>query len=222
MKGLKPMQGKNCVTAKLLPKGLLGATLTALVLFALAGNVWAKGPVSLTISGPGIDEPLELVAGADRALLTRLMEQTGLWYATGDLPRPLAGPPAELGPRYTLTWVNGGPPDKSREERTIRQELYLVDGGGLVIHTPDQETLENWGQGVIGWFAAPDGLRDTLAEMGAPLPAATSSAEGGAAETAPGVPWQAAVAGLALVVAFAGALGARRAASRRPGWLPFG
>jgi hypothetical protein len=55
------------------------------------------------------------------------------------------------------------------EERTIRQEIYLKAENGPVIHTPAQESLQGWGSERIGWFAAPSGLRDTLAELGVPI-----------------------------------------------------
>jgi hypothetical protein len=55
------------------------------------------------------------------------------------------------------------------EERTIRQEIYLEAENGPVIHTPAQESLQGWGSERIGWFAAPSGLRDTLAELGVPI-----------------------------------------------------
>jgi hypothetical protein len=109
------------------------------------------------------------MAGADPDQVARLMEQTGLWYGTGDLPVPIVEPQGELGAAYSLTWVNGGPPGKSQADRTIEQFIYLDAQGGPVIHTPPQDSLEGWGQGVIGWFRAPQGLRDTLAGLGVPI-----------------------------------------------------
>ena len=159
-----------------------GLMLVAVALFGLIDHVSAKGPVSATITGPGLEQPRELIERAEddkrtASLVVRLMEQTGLWYATGDLPRRLEAPPEALGPSYALTWINGGPPDRSREERTMRQIIYVVGPRELRIHTPAQPGLERWGQGVIGWFAAPVGLWDTLVEMGVPLSAALSAEE---------------------------------------------
>ena len=75
---------------------------------------------------------------------------------------------------------------------------------------------------MIGWFAAPSGLRDTLAELGVPVSAASSFSEAvtleNVADTAlperesAGVFWYLGVVGIALVVGFAGALGVRRLA----------
>jgi hypothetical protein len=185
-----------------------------------ASSALAKGPESATVSGPGIERPIELMDTADSELVVRLMEATGLWYATGDLPLSLEEPPRELGPRYTLTWINSGPPGESVDERTIRQAIYVGVENGLLIHTPAQRGLRGWGPGVIGWFAAPSGLRDTLAKLGVPIASSPSLHEtplsGIALDTAPPQrePARAfrylAVAGFALVVGLAGVLGARR------------
>ena len=208
------MQTRNNQAVIRLVKGLLRTTFIAIFLFAFNDHVAAKGPESATISGPGIDEPLELVDGTNRDLVVRLMEQTGLWYATGDLPRPLEAPPRKLGQAYTLTWINGGPPHKSVEERTFRQVIYLDTENGPVIHTPAQKNLEDWGPGVIGWFAAPGGLPDTLIELG--VPDSVSSSPG-----APAV-WGARVSAIpspgllafVLVVGLAGGLGVWRVVHR--------
>lgn len=156
-------------------KAMAGATMIVVVFFACVRPVAAKGPESVTISGPGIEEPLELMSDDNWVLISKLMERTGLWYATGDLPRPIDGPTGYLGPAYTLTWINGGPPGKSVEERTLIQYLYLHAENGPLIHTPRQENLDNWGQDRIGWFTAPDRLRGTLEELGVSLSDAPAS-----------------------------------------------
>lgn len=199
-----------------------GLAIITLLLYSFIDPVAAKGPQSAIITGPGIDRPIELI---DRTvennpdLVVRLMEQTGLWFATGDLPLPLEKPAGDLGPAYTLSWINSGPPDKSVDERTIRQLLYLDAENGPLIHTPAQESLQGWGPGVIGWFAAPSGLRDTLAELGVPVARGTSSGGGTFTETASsttlpdrepaGALWLLGIAAFALVAGLAGALGAR-------------
>ncbi len=189
---------------------VVGVAIVAMLVVGISEPAVAKGPQSATVTGPGIDRPIELMDTADSDLVSQLMEQTGIWYATGDHPLPLEEPTGELGPAYTLTWINSGPPGESVGERTIRQLIYLEAQNGPVIHTPAQEGLEGWGSGVIGWFAAPNGLRDTLAELGVPIAEASSFGEAPASEisavTAPAERqskdniWYLAAVGLALVV----------------------
>ena len=169
----------------------------------------AKGPESVVITGPEFDQPIELMDTADIDLMSRLMEQSGIWYGTGDLPKPLAKQPGELGPAYTLTWVNGGPPGKSVAERTIRQFIYLDAERGPMIHTPAQKTLENWGPGVIGWFTASDHLPDTLAKLGVPLDEQVAD-QSLSTYQFDRTFWYFAAAGLAIIIGLAVKVGARR------------
>lgn len=214
------MGSRYGTTVSSLLKVIVGVASIAFVLFGFIKPAVAKGPESAIITGPGIDRPIELVDFSNRDLVARLMEQTGLWYAMGDLPQPIDKPFGELGPGYTLTWINSGPPDASIDERTIRQEIYLEAENGPVIHTPDQESLQGWGPEAIGWFAAPDGLRETLAELGVPVSSARSfsdivpskitiEAAFSDREFAKPILFLA-VVGLALVIGLAGILGARR------------
>lgn len=154
-------------TATLFEKALMTAAIIAIAMVGLIEPAAAKGPVSITITGPGIDGPIELIDTVDADQLSRLMEQSGVWYASGDLPVPLGERPAgELGPSYSLTWVNLGPPDTPEEERTIRQLIYPQAENGPIIHT--QEVPEGWGQEVLGWFAAPPTFTETLTSLGIP------------------------------------------------------
>lgn len=212
----KPMQSRSNTAIRVLVRVWAGVAFIAAVLFGFSDPVAAKGPQSVTITGPGMDRPIELMDSANSDLVVRLMEQTGLWYAAGELPLPLEHPAGDLGPAYTLAWINSGPPGKSVDERTIRQEIYLYAENGPVIHTPAQETLGGWGPDVIGWFAAPSGLRDTLAELGVPVSPASSLREVADSEIAAGAalserkssgaPWYLGVVGFALLIGLAGAL----------------
>ena len=148
----------------------------SLLVIVNAGIALAKGPESVTLTGPGIESPVELMDAVDWPVscdiscppdaMVQLMEQSGLWYATGDLPVPIDPPVGELGDKYVLTWNRGG----SLEEN-IRQFNYLHAENGPVIHTPAQKGLERWGSGVVGWFRASDDLADTLASLVNPLSA---------------------------------------------------
>lgn len=151
----------------------------AILTFALPAVAFAKGPESVTITGPGIDEPVDLMATVNWPIscdescptdpMVLLMEQTGLWYAAGDGPVDIEEPADELGPAYQLTWVRGGFPEESVEERTFNQFLYLEAEGGPLVHTPGQPGLSGWGGEPFGWVKASDGLAGTLKKLGAPL-----------------------------------------------------
>ncbi len=160
---------------RMLVRVLAGLVLIAAILFGFADPVIAKGPESVTITGPGINRPIEVLAAENIDLVSQLMGQTSLWFGTSRPPLQPEELPAELGPSYMLTWINSGPPGDSLDQRTIRQLIYLDAENGPVIHTPDQESLRGWGPEVIGWFEAPTSLRDTLAELGAPVSAAPPS-----------------------------------------------
>ena len=146
----------------------------SILVLANTGIALGKGPEFVIVTGPGIDSPVELMETVDWPVscdnscppdqMVRLMEQTGIWYATGDVPVLIDPPVDELGNRYVLTWSRGGSP-----EENIRQFIYLHTENGPVIHTPAQEGLEGWGSGAVGWFRASDDLADTLASLGVPL-----------------------------------------------------
>lgn len=154
----------------------------SVLVLANGGIALGKGPESVTLTGPGIDSSVELIDAVDWQLscedscppdpMVRLMEQSGLWYATGDLPVAIDEPEGDLGPRHVLTWIRGGFDGESVEERTFHQHIYLQAEDGPVIHTPEQDGLVDWGSNVVGWFRASDDLPDTLASLRAALPGA--------------------------------------------------
>lgn len=155
--------------------GVVGTALGLVMGLGIAAPALAKGPVTLTITGPGIDKTIDLVESGYPELISRLMEQTKLWYGTSELPLDIDPPAGELGPAYVLSWLNSGPPDEPEAARTIVQEVYLEAETGPLVHTSEQQALSGWGVDVIGWFKAPAGLRDTLAELGVPVAASASS-----------------------------------------------
>ena len=183
----------------------------AVVLFGLINPALAKGPESVTITGPGIDQRINFMDNNNVDFEVKLMEQTGIWFGTGI---PLSSEPlkGELGPSYTFTWVNSGPPSMTVEERTIIQHVYLDAEAGPVIHTPPQDSLKDWGAGTIGWFAAPAGLEDTLAKLKVPDSQSpivleahmfrTSNDTVLAKTTPTGSPWYLTVLGVALLGVF--------------------
>jgi hypothetical protein len=152
-------------------RAFIVALVASAIVAAVAGTALAKGPESATITGPGIDEPIEieLFEPANPDLVHKLMGQTSLWLAPSGDSRIHGEPTGDLGPAYTLTWINAGPPGDPVEERTIRQILYPLAERGPMIETPSQIGLEGWGPEVIGWFVAPNDLADTLTALGVPV-----------------------------------------------------
>ncbi len=143
------------------------ALITTLAVILIAVPALAKGPMSATITGPGIDEPIELFDQRRpkqemHEHIVDLIEQTGLWYATPTLER--IEQPGGLSEPLVLAWGEGS--------RTIRQDIYLHAEGGPVIHTLEgQPSLEAWGGEITGWFRAPTELVDTLQAFGVPTDA---------------------------------------------------
>lgn len=139
---------------------------TMLVLLLVVGNtVVAKGPESVTISGPGLDQPIELNHTTDSELMTELMKQSKFWYGIGR-PVPIDVSTSDLGQGFTVEWINMGPPDKTVEERTIRQVVYFETEYGAVVYTPEQESLSGWGYDPSGWYEASDELSGTFEALG--------------------------------------------------------
>jgi hypothetical protein len=147
----------------------IGAVMTlALALVVVVGaRAQAKGAESVTLSGPGIDKPIELIDVSksfdtyENDAPVTLTGLTGLWSGSRS---PAAAPPEEPGPAFTMTWVMG-PPGDPIELRTVHQYVYPDAFGGPLIHTPEQIGLDGWGADVIGWFEAPEEIGPTIEEV---------------------------------------------------------
>jgi hypothetical protein len=186
-----------------------GAAAVALALvLALAGPAQAKGIQSATITGPGLDEPIDFSPpdgdGGDLAALT------AVWEAMPGQPQTPAlmdqAPTGELGPRYRITWrLMTGPDDVT----AIRQDLYPYADNGPLVHTPAGQPI--FGQSTPGgWREAPAALRDRLRALGVPEAGAVPATSAG------GFPWPAVFTVATAVVALAGvaAVAIRRARRR--------
>lgn len=136
----------------------------SLVLAFLASGVQtaeAAGAESARLTGPGIESPVDLLAQEPN-----LPALTGAWFAARaeDVTPLMERPPTtRLGQRFTLTWVMRGPPELPPEERSVIQYVYPEAEGGPVIETPGGQEI--W-EGAIGWYSAPEGLRELLADAG--------------------------------------------------------
>lgn len=158
-----------------------GVLLVAAVVLAVPGAALAKGPSTVTLSGPGLEDPVQLGGYGPLPTLPDLSGLTTAFGGTGlDWLLP-SRPPGDLGPRYTLTWDLHG--------SAVRQEVYPYAKPRPVTYTPSAG----------GWFVSTDELRTTLIGLGLPASApAAESRNGGIAGIAAGA-LAAGMAGLVLV-----------------------
>jgi hypothetical protein len=203
----------------------VGAVAGLGVVVVSAAPASAKGPESATITGPGLDDPIELSIGNDG--FNGL--DTGVWNAlpdSGSAPLVAKAPPGDLGDRYVITWQMMINED---ETTPLRQELYLDAEGGAVAYTPAGQPFFDV-KTVAGWYRVPPSTVDAFAELGVPVSAKKLSAS-----TAGGPPVDSSTAdsssagravlvvgGVGLAAAAAGLVGvvATRRARRRQGVAP--
>ena len=165
--------------------------ITALVVLALLtapGVAMAKGPLSGSVSGPGLADPIKLDGrdawreGSPLALLTA---DTGIYDHSKHPPRP-AG---ELGPRYDVRLVF--PP-----AYVVRQHLYPYAEGGPTVYTlRGQPIFDDAFRTTGGWYRVPRILIKRLHLPARPVPDRATVAAGSGSSPL----W--AIAGLALLTA---------------------
>jgi hypothetical protein len=152
----------------------------AATVLALPAASEAKGPAEATMTGPGLDEPIQFQWSGRRADLELLVEQSGFFAAAfGQAPNLMLArrPEGPLGPRYTITYDLGNP---------VRQHVYPWAPGGPLTHLPGDQPF--WGTKTTdrGWYRA-SGLTNTLVAAGLPTGSVTvprgveSSREGSSA-----------------------------------------
>jgi hypothetical protein len=150
-----------------------GVATVLLLSIAGAGPAWGKGAESVTITGPGLDRPIEIPLSGPGSrqddtppyLVVALMELADPYYA-GPEVELAADPPStrRLNDSYTLTWQMSRPPDANPADYAVVQDIYPDAHFGPYIHTRSGPWL-----GVGGWYEASAGLRDTLAALGVPV-----------------------------------------------------
>jgi hypothetical protein len=153
-------------------KYLVAAALVALALPALAA---AKGPVSASISGPGLEGPL--VVGGDGEVpgtaLGTLANASGFFpQMFGQTPDPTLAsrPTRSLGPRYKVAYLLPGP--NNAQSRVVQFVYPYAKPVAVTYMKPGQpfwdvETTHG------GWYRARAGLKRMLLRAG--LPAKESS-----------------------------------------------
>jgi hypothetical protein len=184
--------------------------MTLAVVLVLAGPAWAKGLQSATITGPGLEEPID-VADPDNSKLPAL---TGFWEVMPGQPAPPGlveqAPTKQRGPRYRLTWRLMTDAD---DTIAIRQDLYPHAAGGPLVHTAaGQPIFDAVTPG--GWYAAPLTLRDMLQSLGVPPAGSPPAPAAPSSDDSPGRIAIVVAAGAVGLASVGGAVAVRRARRR--------
>jgi hypothetical protein len=151
---------------------LLVAVVVALALPVLAG---AKGPVSASISGPGLDRHLAVSGDGEGpgTALGNLTMASGFFAQTfGQTPDPTlrTRPAGTLGARYRVVYAVPGP--NGTDSRIVQLVYPYAKPVALSYMRPGQPFFD--GERTYGgWFKASASLRRTLVRAG--LPAKPSS-----------------------------------------------
>ena len=151
---------------------LLTSLLTVLAVpVVVAPPAVAKGATDVVVTGPGIDHvSLGFTRDMTDVDVGSLAETSGIYGIFGDgefVARP-GLTPAELGPRYDLTWYMG-------TDVMTTSHVYPFAEGGAWAEVPDgQEAWHVTFEG--GWWHAGAALEGQLVELGAEAPADAAAA----------------------------------------------
>lgn len=181
---------------------LVVATLTAL---AAATIATAKGMMDASLTGPGLEEPIEFAGSIGRA--------AGLQQATWGGPLPTRPPTNDLGPRYTLTYRLG--PHGS--DGTVVQDVYPYAKPEAVTYTaPGQQFYGMRTRG--GWHVRTSRRARPLLSIlvGAGLPRSEPMRSGTASAPWTVVEWSALGGALVLGAVVAGLMRRRAATTAAP------
>jgi hypothetical protein len=175
----------------------------AVLAAVVAAPAAAKGPTAATITGPGLQAPIQLHGdpeGAPDSRFGRLLQGGGFFQQVfRQVPDATlrAQPKVRLGPRYDVVYLLPTPAGKA----LIRQQLYPYAQGGPLTYVQPGQVFYGGMETRGGWIQAPQGLLPTLVTFGLPsrAPSLTQSGLG------PGA-WAGIATGIALAAGAAGAL----------------
>jgi hypothetical protein len=175
----------------------------ALVVLALLTTpvvAMAKGPVSGSVSGPGLAAPIKLDGTGEwneHSPLALLTADSGIYDHSKHPPRP----PGELGPRYDVRLVfprhSTGKPDF-----VVRQHLYPYAEHGPTVYTlRGQPIFDDTFRTTGGWYRVPRILIKRLHLPARAVPARATVSSKRPAGGGPSPLW--AIAGIAIVAVVA-------------------
>ena len=141
--------------------------IAALALLA-PGTAAAKGPSAATIAGPGLSSALTIkgVGEGDTSTdLGLLVADAGFFpQVFGQSPSPLLRTqPADLGPRYTVTYTVPG-----STTSTLEQDLYPFAAGGPASYMRPGQTFWDTQRTLGGWYRGSARLKAMLVKAGLP------------------------------------------------------
>lgn len=166
------MRSRGRRQARRLGMTVAGVATVLLLSIAVAGPAWGKGAESVTITGPGLDRPIEIQLSGQGSLqddtppylVVALLELTEP-YTVPEVELPANPPSGRLNDGYTLTWQMSRPPDADPADYTVVQDIYPDAQYGPLVNTHSGPVRAEWG----GWDHANAALRDTLAALGVPV-----------------------------------------------------
>lgn len=198
---------------------VLLAGLVAISTVVIAGPAWAKADIAeANITGPGLEGRRLRIAAPDTGGLweSGIDVAGGLDDARADSVEEMGLTPADLGPRYLVTYrFSLG---RGSSDDLIRQNLYPYAKGGPVTYTPPGQEL-NVGINMsitAGWYQSSLGFFRYLVQHGLPEtnPVASVATREPAPDTAPGAQ-MASWAGIVVVFVVLGVLSLAALAVRR-------
>jgi hypothetical protein len=159
--------GTNLVERTAMRRYVVAAAVVALVLPAVAA---AKGPVSVTISGPRLDRSLAIVGdgeGPGTALGTLAAASGYFPQMFGQSPDPTLAsrPKATLGPRYRAVYLVPGPNDV--QSRVVQLIYPYAKPVALTFMKPGQRFWDGR-RAHGGWYRASARLKAVLVRAGLP------------------------------------------------------
>ena len=187
--------------------------LVVLALLTTPGVAMAKGPLSGSVSGPGLAAPIKLDGTGEwdeNSSLALLTADSGIYDHSTHPPRP----PGELGPRYEVRLVfprhSTGKPDY-----VVRQHLYPYAEHGPTVYTlRGQPIFDDTFRTSGGWYRVPRTLIKRLQLPARAVPARATVSPETPAGDGPSPLW--AIAGIAMLGGIAMlAVVARRANAAR-------
>ncbi|MGW0434228.1 hypothetical protein ACWDV4_17015 [Micromonospora sp. NPDC003197] len=127
-----------------------------------------ESPASITITGPGITDPLHVRAATDVILFDAVMEQVGwMTKSTQTTSAPKAN---DLGPKYTVVVLEG---DVAKQT----YDLFPLANGGPRAFRPAQQPDRR--KTSAAWFFGRLDMSETLRAAGAPLSEQQNQVGGG-------------------------------------------